>query len=105
MNELNNKLNSLNLILETIDNKFKLNQLYFKVQNLEKDINELKSQVNKIIEKIAEIKKDLNKNNDLENCANIGGLISAITSWIPYIGTLVSIVSGTSAAICTIANS
>ncbi|MBW3059359.1 MAG: hypothetical protein CXB60_10150 [Spiroplasma poulsonii] len=56
INELNNKLLSLNHILETIDSKFKLNELYSKVQNLEKDINELKSQINKLNQKYLKFK-------------------------------------------------
>lgn len=78
--------------------------MYSKVQNLEKDINELKSQINKLNQKISKIQNSLNKNEDLENCANIGGIISASTGWIHIIGTLISTISGTAAAICTIAN-
>ncbi|RUO85929.1 kinetochore Spc7 family protein [Spiroplasma endosymbiont of Megaselia nigra] len=104
INELNNKLLSLSHILETIDIKFKSNELYSKVQNLEKDINELKLQINNLNQKISEIKNSLKTNEDLENCTNIGYIVAASTAWIPYIGTLISTISGMAASICTVIN-
>ncbi len=84
-------------ILELIDHKLKLEELNDTVQGIKQEINNLKLQINEINEKIT-------TNKSLENCANIGGLISASTGWIPYIGTLISTVAGTVAAICTIDN-
>ncbi|WP_425377955.1 hypothetical protein [Spiroplasma endosymbiont of Polydrusus pterygomalis] len=105
--ELKNKLLSLNHILETIDNKFKINELYKNVQGLQKDINDLKQEVNRLSQEINEIKTILesNKNNEgLEICTKAGSFISATTWWIPFVGTLVSMVSGASSAICNIVN-
>ncbi|UNF62127.1 alpha-helical pore-forming toxin family protein [Spiroplasma poulsonii] len=104
LSELKNKLLSLNHILETIDNKFKINELYKTVQGLQKDIDDLKQQISQLNQKIDNIKTDLEGNKNLETCTKTGALISATTGWIPTIGTLVSTISGTVSAICDIAN-
>ncbi|WP_375315314.1 hypothetical protein [Spiroplasma endosymbiont of Tipula paludosa] len=104
LNELKNKLLSLNHILETIDNKLKINELYKTVKGLQKDINDLKQQISELNQEIDKIKTNLEGNKDLETCTKVGGLISATTGWIPIVGTLLSTVSGTVSAICDIAN-
>ncbi|MFW4370988.1 MAG: hypothetical protein EHV01_003485 [Spiroplasma sp. hy2] len=104
LSELKNKLLSLNHILETIDNKFKINELYKTVQGLQKDIDDLKQQISQLNQKIDNIKTDLEGNKNLETCTKTGALISATTGWIPVVGTLVSAISGTVSAICDIAN-
>jgi len=104
LSELKNKLLSLNHILETIDNKFKINELYKTVQGLQKDIDDLKQQISQLNQKIYNIKTDLEGNKNLETCTKTGALISATTGWIPVVGTLVSAISGIVSAICDIAN-
>lgn len=101
--ELKNKLLSLNHILETIDNKFKINELYKNVQGLQNDINNLKQQITELNQKIDKLKIDLEGNKNLETCSKAGSFISATTGWIPIVGTLISTVSGVTAAICDVA--
>lgn len=75
LSELKNKLLSLNHILETIYNKFKINELYKTVQGLQKDIDDLKQQIIQLNQKIDNIKTDLEGNKNLETCTKTAALI------------------------------
>ncbi|MFW4371373.1 MAG: hypothetical protein EHV01_005500 [Spiroplasma sp. hy2] len=89
-NELKDKLLNLDHILVTIDNKFKIKELYKTVQGLQEEINSLKQQINALEEKINKIKYDLYDDENLEKCSKGSSFISKSAKYIPSFGTLIS---------------
>ncbi|MFW4371344.1 MAG: hypothetical protein EHV01_005345 [Spiroplasma sp. hy2] len=102
LNNLNDKLLSLQHILTTIDLKFKSNELYDSLTKLKEDINNLKQQIINLNNEINNIKQKLEEGKGLKMCSDIAGNVGTIAQFIPKVGKIISGVAKVTGATCKI---
>ncbi|MFJ1522636.1 hypothetical protein [Spiroplasma sp. ald] len=102
LNNLNDKLLSLQHILTTIDLKFKSNELYDNLTKLKEDVNNLKHQIINLNNEINNIKQKLEEDKDLKMCSDIAGSVGTIAQFIPKVGKIISGVAKVTGASCKI---